>query len=194
MWFRSSSAWAPDRPSAAPALKRAYRSYSASARAGFFLALERLGSIRLAARELGFNLNTCRAWAGPSGRKSGQKYPQADKDKCFALLDWVESVSLAARTLGINVQTCFHWAYKAGAVTRRPRTNPAARRSATQEQKDEFFAALARVGSVSAAARELGLTRSQYVSWARHAGKGSAHTGVRGRAEFLRLREAGESV
>ena len=112
----------------------------------------------------------------------------------FTLLDRVESVSLAARTLGINVQTCFHWAYKAGAVTRRPRANPAARRSTTQEQKDEFFAALARGGSVSAAARDLGLTRSQCVSWARHAGMGSAHTGVCKRAEFLRLREAGESV
>ena len=123
-------------PSAAPALKRAYRSYSSSDRAGFFLALERLGSIPLAARELGFNLNTCRAWAGPSGRKSGQKYTQADKDKFFALLDRVESVSLAARTLGINVQTCFHWAYKAGAVTRKPRINPAARPPITREQKE----------------------------------------------------------
>jgi len=107
------------------------------------------------------------------------------------LLDRLGSVSLAAKTLGINVQTCFHWAYKVGAVTRKPRANPVAKQSATQEQKDEFFAVLARVGSVSVAARELGLERSQGVSWARHAGIGSIHPGVRKRAEFLRLREAG---
>ena len=107
------------------------------------------------------------------------------------MLDRLGSVSLAAKTLGINVQTCFHWAYKVGAVTRKPRANPVAKQSATQEQKDEFFAVLARVGSVSVAARELGLERSQGVSWARHAGIGSIHPGVRKRAEFLRLREAG---
>ncbi|BAS10070.1 transposase [Arthrobacter sp. Hiyo4] len=66
-----------------------------------------------------------------------------------------------------------------------------AKQSATAEQKDEFFAVLARVGSVSLAARELGLARSQCVSWARHAGIGSIHPGVGKRAEFLRLREAG---
>lgn len=147
--------------SAAPSLKHAHRSYYASERADFFVALERLGSIPLAARELGFNLSTCDAWAGPSGRKSGQKYTQAEKDRFFVLLDRLGSVSLAAKTVGINVQTCFHWAYKAGAVTRKPRTNPVAKQSATQEQKDEFFAVLARVGSVSVAARELGLERSR---------------------------------
>ncbi|KRE60507.1 hypothetical protein ASG92_21365 [Arthrobacter sp. Soil736] len=178
-------------PSGAPARKRAYRSYSASDRADFFLALKRLGSVPLAARELGFTVSTCRAWAGPSGRRSGQIYAQAEKEKFFVLLDRLGSVSLAAKTLGINVQTCFHWAYKAGAVTRKPRANPVAKQSATQQQKDEFFAVLARAGSVSVAARELGLARSQCVSWARHAGLGSIHPGVGKRAEFLRLREAG---
>src|SRR6476620_1595296 len=73
--------------SGVPARKRAYRRYSASDRADFFLALERLGSVPLAARELGFTVSTCRAWAGPSGRKSGQTYAQAEKDKFFVLLD-----------------------------------------------------------------------------------------------------------
>jgi hypothetical protein len=95
-------------PSGVPVRKRAYRSYSPSDRAVFFLALERLGSVPLAARELGFNLSTCRAWAGPSGRKSGQIYAQAEKDKFFVLLDRLGSVSLAAKAMGINVQTCFH--------------------------------------------------------------------------------------
>ncbi len=142
---------------------------------------------------MGFNLSTCRAWAGPSGRQPGQKYTQAEKDKFYVLLDRVGSVSLAAKALGINVQTCFHWAYKAGAVTRKSRKKPVAKQSATQEQKDEFFAVLARVGSVSVAARELGLERSRCVSWTRHAGIESIHPGVRKRAEFLRLREAGVS-
>lgn len=155
------------------------------------MALERLGSIPLAARELGFTVSTCRAWAGPSGRKSGQKYTQAEKDKFFVLLDRLGNVSLAARTMGINVQTCFHWAYKVGAVSRKPRINPVARQALTQGQKDEFFAVLARVGSVSVAARELGLARPQCVSCAGHAGIAFIHPGVGKRAEFLRLREAG---
>lgn len=178
-------------PSASPALKRTYRRYSSSDRADIFLALERLLSVPLAARELGFKLTTCRAWAGPSGRKSGQLNTQAEKDEFFVLLDRLGSVSLAAKTLGINVQTCFHWAYKVGAVTRKPRAKRVARQSATQGQKDEFLAVLARVGTVSVAAREVGLERSRGVSWARHAGIGFIHPGVRKRVEFLRLRAAG---
>ncbi|MDQ0276692.1 IS30 family transposase/molybdenum-dependent DNA-binding transcriptional regulator ModE [Arthrobacter silviterrae] len=179
-------------PSGSPALKRAYRHYSAADRTEFFAAFERLGSIPAAARELGFTLSTCRAWAGPSGRESGQKYTQSQKDEFFIVLDRVGSVSAAAKVLGINVQTCFHWAYKAGAVTRRPRANPVvAQPSATQEHKDVFFTVLARVGSISVAARELGLPKSRCTNWARNAGIKSIHPGVAKRAEYFRLREAG---
>ncbi len=179
-------------PSGSPALKRAYRHYSAADRTEFFAAFERLGSIPAAARELGFTLSTCRAWAGPSGRESGQKYTQSQKDEFFIVLDRVGSVSAAAKMLGINVQTCFHWAYKAGAVTRRPRANPVVSQpSATQEHRDVFFTVLARVGSISVAARELGLPKSRCANWARNAGIKSIHPGVAKRAEYFRLREAG---
>ena len=172
--------------------KRAYRRYSAADRAEFFAVFERLGSIPAAARELGFNPVTCRSWAGPSDRVSGQKYSQAQKDEFFVILDRVGSVSAVAKMLGINVQTCFRWAYKAGAVTRTPRVNPVvAEPSATAEQKEEFFDVLARVGSVSVAARELGLPKSRCVNWARKAGIESIHPGVAKRAEYFRLREAG---
>ncbi|MFQ4149734.1 hypothetical protein AAGW05_13730 [Arthrobacter sp. LAPM80] len=172
--------------------KRAYRRYSAADRDEFFTALERLGSIPAAARELGYNPVTCRSWAGPSDRVSGQKYSQAHKDEFFIILDRVGSVSTVAKMLGINVQTCFRWAYKADAVTRRPRPNPVvAEPSATAEQKDEFFAVLARVGSISVAARELGLPRPRCVNWARKAGIESIHPGVTKRAEYFRLRESG---
>jgi hypothetical protein len=67
-------------PPSGPAAKRAYRRYSESEKAEFFLTLERLGSIQLAAQELGFNLSTCRAWAPPTGRTPGGKHTQAEKD------------------------------------------------------------------------------------------------------------------
>ena len=101
-------------------------------------------------------------------------------------------MSAAAKVLGINVQTCFRWAYKAGAVTRNPRPIPVvAESSDTQELKNEFFDVLASVGSVSVAARELGLPRPRCVNWARKAGIQSIHPGVGKRAEYFRLRESG---
>jgi IS30 family transposase len=179
-------------PSASAVLKRSYRRYSAAERAEFFAVFERLGSIPAAARELGFNAVTCRAWAAPAVREPGQKFTQAEKDEFFTILDRVGSVSAAAKALGFNVQTCFGWAYRSRAVTRVPRTAPErVGPAAVQEQKDAFFAVLARVGSVSVAVRELGLPMSRCVNWARQAGIASIHPGVRKRAEFLRLREAG---
>ena len=153
---------------------------------------ERLGSVPAAARELGFNAVTCRAWAAPETREPGQKFTQAEKDEFFIVLDRLGSVSAAAKALGFNIQTCFGWAYKSGAVTRVPRTAPErVGPAAVQEQKDEFLAVLARVGSVSVAARELGLPKSRCVNWARQAGIASIHPGVSKRAEFLRFRETG---
>lgn len=179
-------------PSGSGVLKRAYRRYSAAERAEFFAVFERLGSIPAAARELGFNAVTCRSWAAPEAREPGQKFTQAEKDEFFVVLDRLGSVSAAAKALGFNVQTCFGWAYKSGAVTRVPRTVPERPGpAAVQEQKDEFLAVLAHVGSVTLAARELGLPMSRGVNWARQAGIASIHPGVRKRAEFLRLREAG---
>jgi len=178
-------------PSAGPAAKRAYRRYSESEKDEFFRALERLGSVRLAAQELGFNPVTCAAWAPRTGRTPGGQRGQAEKDEFFAVLDRVQSVSVAAREVGINVQTAFHWAYKAGAVTRKPRKVSGPSQRTSQADKAEFLTVLERVGSVSTAARELGLDQRMCIGWARRAGIASVHPGVRKREEFLRLRRAG---
>jgi IS30 family transposase len=66
-------------------------------------------------------------------------------------------------------------------------------RKYSQRQKDEFFVLLNRVGSVTAAAAELGLNRNTCMQWASQAGipgkPGRApHPG---REEFFRLRKAG---
>ena len=63
----------------------------------------------------------------------------------------------------------------------------------SQEQKDEFLAVLVRVGSVSVAARELGLKRSTVRYWAARAGIASVRPGTGRREEFLRLRACGST-
>lgn len=61
------------------------------------------------------------------------------------------------------------------------------------EKREQFLVLLDEVGSVSAAARELGVNRNTAYGWARRAGKRSvrrARPDAR-RSEFLRLRESG---
>lgn len=68
-------------------------------------------------------------------------------------------------------------------------------RKYTQQQKDEFFVVLGRLGTVTAAAEELGLNRNTCMRWASKAGI-AGKPGRRphpGRQEFFRLRKAGTS-
>lgn len=63
----------------------------------------------------------------------------------------------------------------------------------TQADKDSFFAVMDRLGSVSEAAREVGMNRGTCFSWARSAGMLGLYPNQRKYQEFLRLREAGLS-
>ena len=72
---------------------------------------------------------------------------------------------------------------------------PRSSRKYTQQQKDEFFAVLDRLGGVARAAESLGLNRYTCRKWARRAGfrgrpGGQVHPG---RGEYFRLREAGST-
>jgi IS30 family transposase len=76
-------------------------------------------------------------------------------------------------------------------LTEAPRTS----RKYTQEQKDEFFSVLDRLGSVAQAAESLGFNRYTCRKWARRAGfrgrpGGPVHPG---RGEYFRLRKAGST-
>jgi IS30 family transposase len=72
---------------------------------------------------------------------------------------------------------------------------PRSSRKYTQQQKDEFFAVLDRVGNVARAAESLGLNRYTCRKWARRAGFRGRSGGPDhpGRGEYFRLREAGST-
>ena len=179
------------------------RSYTAKDKAGFLAALERLGTVTAAAKELGFPRHTCYAWSRAAGKGSGrtkQKYTQERKDEFFTVLDRAGSVSAAARELGLNVNTAFQWAYKTGAVTVRSRPG-GTKQAIAQARKDEFFALLDRVDSVTAAANQLGLNPKTCFGWTSKLGMtkprlipGRKEEFLRRRARGLSLREAVSSV
>lgn len=133
--------------------------------------------------------------AGPAAVQAPMKiyrsYSAADRAEFFAVLDRENSIAAAAESVGINRSTGYYWAYKSGLVKPTPRKKPAPYEPAADREKDEFFTVLAQVGSVSVAARQLGLLRRRCAHWARVAGIKSVHPAVAKRAEFLRLREAG---
>lgn len=129
--------------------------------------------------------------AGQSSTLDYRSYSAAERAEFFAVLDRENSIAVAAEAAGINRSTGYYWAYKSGLVKPTPRKKPVSVAPATEQEKNEFFIVLARVGSVSVAARELGIPRRRCAHWARVAGIASIRPGVAKRAEFLRLREDG---
>jgi IS30 family transposase len=124
-------------------------------------------------------------------RACQRKYTPEQKDEFFAVLDRVGSVTVAAAELGLNRMTCYQWTRKAGVLVGNPRTRPAGNRKYTAEQKNQFFAVLDRVGSVTLAAAELGLNRMTCYQWAAKTGIAGKRPDPGRREEFLRLRKAG---
>ncbi|AIY01839.1 transposase [Arthrobacter sp. PAMC 25486] len=120
----------------------------------------------------------------PSG---GPKYSPAQKQEFFDLLADTGSVGLAAAKLVLNRGTCDQWAYQArkaaGTSVRQVKTSP--------EQQQEFFDLLATVGSVTEAAKVLGLNRNTCYQWVRRAGLARKRSEQPSREDFLRLRSEG---
>lgn len=131
--------------------------------------------------------------AGQSSKQIHRSYSAADRAEFFAVLDRAGSIAVAAETVGILRTTGYYWAYKSGLITPTPRKKPAQAVRATTEEVKEFLTVLSQVGSISVAARQLGIPRARGAYWARCANIKSIHPAVPKRAEFLRLREAGTS-
>ena len=129
--------------------------------------------------------------AGQPSKLVYRSYSAADRAAFFTALDRENTISVAAAAVGINRATGYYWAYSSGLVQPAPRKKSALTEPASDQEKAEFFKVLAQVGSVSVAARAVGIPRSRCAAWARAAGIKSIHPGVAKRAEFLRLREAG---
>jgi IS30 family transposase len=122
----------------------------------------------------------------------GRKYTPEQKDQFFAVLDRGGSVTAAAAELGLNRMTCYKWVHKSGAPGGTAgKRQSSGRRKYTQEEKDGFFVVQGRVGSVAAAAAELGLNQNTCYQWMSKAGIAGKAKGRARREEYFRLRSAG---
>lgn len=120
-----------------------------------------------------------------------RKYTSEEKEEFFRELDRLGSVTAAAEALGLNRMTCYFWARSAGvpAAGKGGQTH----RKYTQEQKDEFFRELGRLGSVTETAALLGLNRDTCYRWTQKAGIAKKRAEMPQREDFLRLRNRGYS-
>ncbi len=84
------------------------RTFNDGEKASFFAAFERLGSIRLAAEELGFKPMTCRHWVTLAGIdvKVAQR---ARRTEYFRLRADAVPRKEAARQVGLNIRTAVDW-------------------------------------------------------------------------------------
>ncbi|MET3936654.1 IS30 family transposase [Arthrobacter sp. OAP107] len=159
--------------------------------------MTRLGTVAKAAKELGLNRSTCQKWANAAGIRRKRQYTQADKDQFHAVLDRTGNIAGAARELGLNTSTANTWAGRINPAPTKPSTNrsvnagPAQRYS--QAVIEEFLGVLRDVGSVSVAARQLGLNHSTCSNWATDAGlvSVSPQRPSEKQLHYLRLRQQG---
>ncbi len=157
----------------------------------------RLGTVAEAAQELGLNRSTCQKWANAAGIRRKRQYTQTEKDQFHAVLDRTGNIAAAARELGLNISTANTWAGRINPAARNPRKTRSGKTGPPQRYSsavvEEFLGLLQDVGSVSVAARQLGLNRSTCSNWAIDAG--IASTCLRRpsakQIHYLRLRQEG---
>jgi IS30 family transposase len=178
-------------------VKRLQQSHTRAQRQDFLAAVARLGTVAAAAKELGMNRSTCQKWANAAGIRRKRQYTQAEKEQFHAALDRTGSIVAAAGELGLNIGTAHNWAGRINTVARKPRntrsvtTGPAQRYSPAVIE--EFLSVLREIGSVSAAAEQLGLNRSTCSNWAIDAGMASIclRRPSAKQIPYLRLRQEG---
>lgn len=175
---------------------RSRRRYSQVQKDTFLLNLERLGSMALAAQESGIPLQSGYAWARAAGKSTGrtnQKYSQEQKDEFFKAFDRLGTVTAAARELDVNINAAFRWAYTSGLVQKSSTGARGRGPQIPQATKDEFFTLLDRLGTVTAAARELGLDPRICFKWMSKHGLTKPRPDPARKETFLRLRAEGKS-
>lgn len=153
------------------------QSHTRVEREEFLAVVGRLGSVCAAARELGINRSTGQKWAKAAGITRLRRHSVADKALFFSALARAGNIADAAAELGVNINTARGWARQvrpAGASTR-VEGSVGVRSSLAHnfEVVEEFLAALAQIGTVSVAARKLGLNESTCYRWAAQAGMAS---------------------
>lgn len=95
--------------------------YKAKERDEFFRRLDRGGTIRAVAAELGLSVESCYRWRNEAGvstpRVKSRVYTTEDKAEFFRLLALTGNVSKVAKELGFVRVTCYKWAHQAGIFT-----------------------------------------------------------------------------
>lgn len=97
--------------------------YKAAERKEFFKRLDKGGTIRAVAIELGISLDSAYRWRREAGvstpRKANREYCEVDKAEFFRLLGIRRNVSVVAKELGFVRVTCYKWAHAAEIFTGR---------------------------------------------------------------------------
>lgn len=135
------------------------RQYSAEDKANFFRRLDRGGTIRAVAAELGLNVDACYRWRHETGQSTARgkdrTYSAEDKSEFFRLLALHGNVSAVAKILGFVRVTCYKWAHQAGKFTGRK----------VEAQRTEFLQLRADGVSRAAAAQQLKVDKRTAQDW-----------------------------
>lgn len=135
------------------------RQYKAAERAEFFRRLDRGGTIRAVAAELGLSPDTCYRWRHESGTSTARGIPRTytaqDKAEFFRRLALNPNVSAVARELGFVRVTCYKWAHQAGIFTGKDVT----------AQREEFLRLRAEGLSRAQAAARVGVDKRRAQDW-----------------------------
>lgn len=95
--------------------------YKAKEREEFFRLLDRGGTIRAVAAELGVSVDSCYRWRREAGvstpRGKSRSYTAEDKAEFFKRLKASGNVAQVAKELGFVRVTCYKWAHQAGIFT-----------------------------------------------------------------------------
>ncbi|MGO4383541.1 hypothetical protein [Specibacter sp. RAF43] len=116
-------------------------------------------------------------WGNAAGIRRQRQYTQAEKEQFHTALDRTGSIVTTAWELGLNIGTAHSWAGRINPAARKPRNTTSVKTSPAQRYSpaviEEFLSVLREIGSVSAAAKQLGLNRSTCSNWAIDAGMSS---------------------
>jgi IS30 family transposase len=95
--------------------------YKAKEREEFFRRLDRGGTIRAVAAELGLSVDACYRWRREASvstpRVKSRMYTVEEKAEFFRRLRLTANVSKVAKELGFVRVTCYKWAHQAGIFT-----------------------------------------------------------------------------
>ena len=132
------------------------RKYTQEQKDRFFAVLDRVGSVAVAADEVGFNRMTCYQWTRKAGMSAGRsRGVQDQKDRFFSVLERAGTVTAAAAELGLNRNTCYRWMQKRGL----------ARKRADGPQREDFRRLRETGMSRNDAAQALGIHRTTAQEW-----------------------------